>query len=157
MATKAEKAEAPDITPTEASAKKSVTSNGVLSTTGTPLKGKVIIGRKTKLSAKEQGQLARGEIDEAGDPTGKPIQLGKGKRGVTVAEPEETLYQGKFTLHARAAATGEPVSVVCEQVEPCTEDGLFYHFLQYHPSAIRSTFKIDADNRTDPTLRTHLE
>ena len=53
--------------------------------------------------------------------------------------------------------TGEKVSIVMEINEPTTEDGLFYNFQCYHPSAKRDTFKIDLENKIDPTLRTHLE
>src|SRR3954464_8648010 len=97
MATKAkDSTEAPEIKPVAASATKSVTSTGVLSSGGTMITGKVVHGRKTKLTAKEQGQLARGEIDEAGDPTGKEAKKDKFAVGfgTRVSEPEETLYQG---------------------------------------------------------------
>ncbi len=136
-----------------------VTAKTVLTDSGTEITGKVITGRKTNLSAKEQGQLARGEIDEAGDPTGKVMKPKKNSAlgGVRTSAPTETLYRGKISAEAIAAATGEKVSVVFEQVEPTTEDGLFYHFQQYHPSAKRDSFKIDPTNRIDPTLRTHLE
>ena len=126
---------------------------------GVGIQGKVVTGKKTKLSAKEQGQLARGEIDESGEPTGKEVKpkknaiVGQGR----ISKPTETLYQGKISAEAIAAATGEKVSAVFEQAEPTTEDGLFYHFQQYHPSAKRDSFKIDTDNKIDPTLRTHLE
>lgn len=126
---------------------------------GVGIQGKVVSGKNTKLSAKEQGQLARGEIDEAGEPTGKEAApkknaiVGAGR----VSKPEETLYVGKFSAEAIASATGEKVSVVAVQAEPTTEEGLFYHFQQYHPSAKRETFKFDMENKIDPTLRTHLE
>lgn len=136
-----------------------VTAKTILNDGGTQIEGKIVTGRKSRLSAKEQGQLARGEIDEAGDPTGKPIQAKRSvlKNNVLVSKPTETLYKGMLTLSGIAAATGEPVSVRCEQAEPTTEDGLFYHAQQYHPSIKRDGFKIDPTNRDDPTLRTHLE
>src|SRR6476620_1918610 len=76
---------------------------------GTVVDAKVVTGKKTKLTAKEQGQLARGEIDEAGEPTGKEI---KPKDAVRTIKTGETLYQGKLSAEATAAATGEKVSAV---------------------------------------------
>jgi len=137
-------------------AKKTETEATTLSSGGVAIEGKVLVGKKTKLSAKEQGQLARGEIDESGEPTGKAKPLEEILNG-KVSKPTETLYKGKISAEAIAAATGEKVSVVMEINEPTTEDGLFYNFTCYHPSAKRDTFKIDLENKIDPTLRTHLE
>jgi hypothetical protein len=125
-----------------------VTANGIV------IEGKVVTGVKNKLNQKEQGQLARGEIDEAGESTGKEV---KGESEIRTIKTGETLYQGDLTAEATAAATGERVSIKWHQAHPTTEDGCFWAFQQYHPSAIRETFKIDASNTTDPTLRTSLE
>jgi hypothetical protein len=121
---------------------------------GTVVQSKVVTGKKTRLTARQQGQLARGEIDENLEPTGKAA---KDKNAVRTIKTGETLYQGRLTAEAVAAATGEKVSVTWEQAMPTTEDGCFYSFQQYHPSAIRDTFKLDPDNELDPTLRTSLE
>jgi hypothetical protein len=127
----------------------------VLTSGGVAIASKVVTGEETKLSAKEQGQLARGEIDEKGKPTGKKPHRKPGD--VKTVKVKYPLYQGKLTCTADAAATGEEVSVVMVVAEPTTEDGVFYHFQQYHPSAIRDTFKIDPTNTDDPTKRTYLE
>lgn len=129
------------------------TEKGVLTDGGIFVDAKVVTGKKHKLTAKEQGQLARGEIDESGEPTGKEVK----RPDVPTIKTSETLYQGKLSAEATAAATGEKVSAVFVQEMPTTEDGVFYHFLQYHPSAKRDSFKIDATNTIDPTLRTSLE
>lgn len=120
---------------------------------GTVVEGNVVTGKKTKLSAKEQGQLARGEIDEAGESTGKEIK----KDDVRTLKTEETLYVGHLTASAVASATGQKVSVVWDQAMPTTKKGCFWSFQQYHPSADFDTFEIDTENKTDPTLRTSLE
>lgn len=122
---------------------------------GAVIQSKVVTGEDTKLSAHEQGQRARGEVDDKGKPTGKEPERPPG--GVKVVKVDRTLYQGKISAEAIAGATGEEVSAVFVQEEPTTEDGLFYHFQQYHPSAIRDTFKIDPTNTLDPTKRTYLE
>lgn len=128
-------------------------SKGVLTDGGIFVNAKVVTGKNHKLTAKEQGQLARGEIDESGEATGKEVK----KDAVKTLKTSETLYQGKLSAEAIAAATGEKVSVVWEQAMPTTEDGCFYSFQQYHPSAMRDTFKLDVTNTIDPTLRTSLE
>lgn len=139
----------------KAKAAESKASETTLIANGTVVESEVKTGKNTKLSAREQGQLARGEIDEAGEATGKEPQP---KRPADhVIKSSETLYQGKISAEAIAAATGEKVSIVFVQEMPTTEEGLFYHFQQYHPSAIRDTFKIDLENKIDPTLRTSLE
>lgn len=159
---------------------------------GAVIESKVIKGKDHKLTAQQQGQKARGELDEnlevipGKEPAGEKLNLtagsaaanaaltdkekardkqieernkyleesGEGRKTVKVSEP---LYHGKISAEAIAAATGEKVSVVWEQAQPTTEDGLFHSFLAYHPSAKRDTFKIDTDNEIDPTLRTYLE
>lgn len=134
-------------------AKSDTTEKGVLTDGGIFIDAKVVTGKNHRLSAKEQGQLARGEIDENLESTGKKVK----KDDVKTIRTSETLYQGKLTAEAIAGATGEKVSVVWEQAMPTTESGCFHSFLQYHPSAIRDTFKIDPTNTEDPTLRTSLE
>lgn len=139
--------------------------NGFVNSGGTVIEGEVKKGKDNKLSAKEQGQLARGETDENGDLVeGKQESitetLAKGdypSRTRTQAPVDQTLYHGKITMSGIAAATGQKVSVAPTVVEPTTMDGLFYHFQQYHPSAIRDSFEIDLENKEDPTLRTYLE
>lgn len=153
QAAKAEKQEAHAAK--KAAKAESKSSGQTINSGGTVIESKVIKGEKTKLTSHEQGQLARGEIDEKGDATGKEPERKPGD--TKVVSVKETLYQGTISAEATAAATGEPVSVRFEQMEPTTEDGLFYHFQQYHPSAIRSSFEIDTDNKIDPTKRTHLE
>jgi len=135
-------------------AKTSTTTNS-----GVVLEGDVITGADNKLSQKEQGQLARGEVDENLEPTSKgeskPLPGSPGD--VKTVKVAGKLYQGWITAEATAAATGEQVSVKWNQAEPTTEDGLFHSFLAYHPSAIRDTFKVDPENKIDPTKRTYLE
>jgi hypothetical protein len=128
-------------------------SKGVLTEGGIFVDAKVITGKNHRLSAKEQGQIARGELDENLEPTGKEVK----RPDVKTIKTSQTLYQGKLSAEAIAGATGEKVSVVWEQAMPTTEDGCFHSFQQYHPSAIRDTFKIDPSNTIDPTLRTSLE
>jgi len=70
---------------------------------GVVYEGNVVTGRKTKLTAKEQGQLARGEIDEAGEPTGKKIE----PKGEKVVEAGETLYVGQLSAEATSTKTGQ--------------------------------------------------
>lgn len=120
---------------------------------GIVVEGDITVGKETRLTAKEQGQLARGEIDENLEPTGKEVK----SDDVRTLKSRLPLFRGKLTVSATAAATGEPVSVVFDQVMPTTEEGIFYHLQQYHPSAIRDTMKIDPENKADPTLRTSLE
>lgn len=138
----------------KAAAKEADNSGNTITHGGRVIESKVVTGKNTQLTAHQQGQLARGEIDENLQPTGKAARKPGDTRTV---KSDMTLYQGKITMHAVAGATGEKVSVVAVQAEPTTEHGLFHHFLQYHPSAIRDTFEVDPDNETDPTLRTSLE
>lgn len=153
MATKDEKADA------KPESKPAKSKDETLTHAGVAIQGKVITGKKNRLTQKEQGQLARGEIDsdlnpiDKGDKPTDLANLGAPK----TSKPEMTLYQGDLTLHAIAGATGQPVSIKMTQAEPTTEDGVFHSMQAYHPSAIRDTFKIDAENKTDPTLRTYLE
>jgi hypothetical protein len=121
---------------------------------GIAIEGEVITGEDTKLSVKEQGQLARGEIDEKGVKTEvEPV----GKGGVKTIKTDLPLYQGTLTAKAVSAETGEEVSFRWEQAMPTTEEGCFYSFQAAHPRAIRETFVLDVTNTTDPTLRTALE
>lgn len=128
---------------------------------GVVVQSEVITGEENKLSPKEQGQRARGEIDDKGKKTAKAEKaegdLSKIGPGTKTVQADETLYQGQITASATAGATGEKVSMRWEQAYPTTVDGLFHSFQGYHPSAIRDTFEIDPSNTDDPTLRTHLE
>lgn len=163
---------------------------------GVAVAGNVTVGEDNKLSAKEQGQKARGELDENGNPTttnkvaeaekaasasasAKAVESGLTEKEKAVdaaleerikvlkaageypsgrvVEVDEPLYRGKISAEAVASATGQKVSVVWDQAEATTEDGLFHSFVAYHPSAKRDTFKIDPQNKIDPTLRTYLE
>lgn len=139
----------------KAAAKSTVTDNGTI------IQDKVIVGEKNKLSPKEQGQQARGEINEKGEKTAKAEKaegdLSKIGPGPKTVKTGEKLYQGQITATATAGATGEKVSMRWDQSYPTTEDGLFHSFLAYHPSAVRDTFVVDPSNTDDPTLRTHLE
>ena len=115
---------------------------------------KVITGKKHKLSTHEQGQLARGEIDESGEATDKPTKPKKER----VKSTGETLYQGMLTGHSVSDLTGEEISFRWDQKEPATKEGCFYTFQNMHGAgANRDKFELDPDNKTDPTLRTHLE
>jgi hypothetical protein len=127
-------------------------------TSGVQLQGKVIFGKKTGLTPKQQGQKARGELDENLQPKDEGTPPADERDPVKVIKPSMTLYHGEISAEAIAGATGEPVSIRWVQEEPTTEDGLFHSFLAYHPSAIRNTFKVDATNSViDPTKRTYLE
>src|SRR3954471_17424127 len=84
---------------------------GTVTASGVAVDAKVIKGRKTKLSAKEQGQLARGEIDEAGEPTGKEVK----KDDVKTIRSSETLYHGTLSAEAISSKTGEKVSYRWDQ------------------------------------------
>jgi len=125
------------------------------------VQGKVVVGRKPKLSPEEQGQLARGEIDAAGEVTAKGEKAAEEAAATAgdlrTVKPTETVYQGWMTGKAIAASTGEPVSNRWYQAEPAPKDGCFHSFRQYYPSAKRETFELDLENKTDPTLRTYLE
>jgi hypothetical protein len=128
--------------------------NQTVLSNGTVVQSKVVTGKKTRLTARQQGQLARGEIDENLEPTGKAA---KDKNAVRTIKTSETLYQGPITASAIASATGEKVSFKWDQAMPTTHKGLFHSFLAAHPSADYDTFEIDSENVTDPTLRTSLE
>lgn len=121
---------------------------------GTVVESKVVTGKRHRLTAREQGQLARGEIDENLEPTDKAA---KDRNAVRVIKTSETLYQGPITASATASATGEKVSFKWDQAMPTTHKGLFNSFLAAHPSADYDTFEVDTDNKIDPTLRTSLE
>jgi hypothetical protein len=126
-------------------------------TSGVQLQGKVIFGKKTGLTPKQQGQKARGELDENLQPKDEGTPPAEERDPVKVIKPSMTLYHGEISAEAIAGATGEPVSIRWVQEEPTTEDGLFHSFLAYHPSAIRDSFKVDVTNSIDPTKRTYLE
>jgi hypothetical protein len=128
---------------------------GTVLSNGVAVEAKVIKGRKTKLSAKEQGQLARGEIDEAGEPTGKEVE----KDDVKTIRSNETLYQGTLSAEAVSAKTGEKVSYRWDQAMPATEEGCYRAMESAHGpgSLIRDTFVLDHRNEIDPTLRTAME
>jgi hypothetical protein len=130
-------------------------SKGVLTDGGIFVDAKVVTGRKTKLSAKEQGQLARGEIDESGEPTGKEIK----RDDVKTIRSSETLYRGTLSAEAISAKTGEEISYRWDQAMPATEEGCYRAFESAHGvgSVKRDTFKLDPDNKIDPTKRTSLE
>jgi hypothetical protein len=126
-----------------------------ISAGGVVYEGNVVTGRKTKLTAKEQGQLARGEIDEAGEPTGKKIE----PKGEKVVEAGETLYVGQLSAEATSTKTGQKVSYTWVQGEPVTEEGCYRVMESAHGvgSLKRETFKLDPENEIDPTLRTPME
>ena len=122
---------------------------------GVVFEGNVVKGEENKLTAKEQGQLARGEIDESGEKTGKEIE----KPDAKTVKSKHTLYVGKLSASAESAKTGEPISYVWEQMMPVTEEGAYRVFEAAHGvgSVLRDTFKLDPSNEIDPTLRTALE
>jgi len=154
---------------------------------GVRLTGNVVHGVDNKLSSAEQGMKARGELDENNNPIAPEVREGTSTKGADAANAartekekatdikleeiakereqagvgpikvDETLYVGPLTATAIAAATGQEVSVKWEQAQPTTEDGCFWSFVAYHPSAKRETFKIDVENKEDPTKRTYLE
>ena len=121
---------------------------------GVVVEGNVVTG-ESDLTAKEQGQLARGEIDEAGKATGKEVE----KDDAKTMRPTQTLYQGRLSAEAISAKTGEEVSWTWEQNMPTTEEGCYRQMEAAHGvgSLIRDTFKLDAQNVIDPTKRTALE
>ena len=158
-------------------------------TGGQRITGKIVHGKRTGLSAIEQGMKARGELDENNQPIAAEEKESTSTESAKVANDartdkekaadkklellfeerekaagdnsphkvEETLYVGPISAEAIAAATGQKVSYKWVQAQPTTEDGLFHSFVAAHPSAKRDTFKIDPENKIDPTLRTYLE
>lgn len=168
-----------------------------VTTGGAVIQGDVTVGKENNLTAREQGQVARGEVDENGKPKAdnkvaeaekkanakasaaavesgltdkekavdaalverrKVLEAAGETAGVKIVKTDAKLYVGKLTVSGTAGATGEPISIVYEQAEPTTEDGVFWAFRAYHPSALRDkTFKIDPENKDDPTLRTYKE
>lgn len=122
---------------------------------GTVVQSKVVTGKKTRLTAREQGQLARGEIDENLEPTGKAA---KDKNAVRTIKTDETLYQGDLSAEGINIVTGEKVSYKWHQPMPTTEDGCYRVMnYAYGENIRRDSFVLDTKNEIDPTLRTSLE
>ncbi len=122
---------------------------------GLAVDGNVVVGEDNGLTMKEQGQLARGEIDESGKSTGKETV----KRGENTIKTGETLYQGDLTAECVSNKTGEKVLWKWHQAMPTTEEGCYRVMESAHGvgSLYRDKFKLDPTNSADPTLRTSLE
>ncbi len=70
----------------------------------------------------------------------------------------EKQYIGKLTLHSVHGETHEKISFNTEIFNyPRGEDYLWYVMKNAHPHAIREEFTIDAENKTDPLLRSRFE
>jgi hypothetical protein len=106
--------------------------------------GKIIRGKDHGKSPAQQSKEARGGGD-GGLKTDR--KAGKGK----------TFYVGPLTCHSTHAETGEPISVKMDIGDPMLEEGAWRAFQAHHPMAVREDFEIDAENTTDPNLRSHKE
>jgi hypothetical protein len=69
----------------------------------------------------------------------------------------EKLYKGRLTLHSVHGETHEKLSFAIEEFAPRGEDYLFYRMKVAHPHALREHFEIDAENKSDPNLRSRFE
>jgi len=70
----------------------------------------------------------------------------------------EKLYKGKLTLQSVHEETHERIAFPIVIEGPARGEGyLFYCMKQAHPHAMREHFEIDAENVTDPLLRTRYE
>jgi hypothetical protein len=79
------------------------------------------------------------------------VEKGEGFQG-------EKQYIGKLTLHSVHGETHEKLSFNCEIYNyPRGEEYLWYVMKNAHPHAIREEFTIDAENKTDPLLRSRFE
>ena len=112
---------------------------------------------KGAVAAAEEANAARSEKEKATDAKVEVLNEAKAETANGPVKVEEQQYVGPITATAIAAATGQEVSYFWEQAQPTTVDGLFWSFIQAHPSARRDTFKVDPTNTDDPTKRTYLE
>jgi hypothetical protein len=69
----------------------------------------------------------------------------------------EKLYKGRLTLHSVHGETHEKLSFPVNEDAPRGEDYLWYVMKNAHPHAVREYFEIDAENKTDPNLRSRWE
>jgi hypothetical protein len=69
----------------------------------------------------------------------------------------EKLYKGRLTLHSVHGETHEKLSFPCHEDVARGEDYLFYVMKNAHPHAMREHFEIDAENTSDPNLRSRYE
>jgi hypothetical protein len=69
----------------------------------------------------------------------------------------EKLYQGRLTLQSVHGETHEKISFPVVEDVARGEDYLWYVMKNAHPHAIREHFEIDAENTSDPNLRTRYE
>ena len=130
---------------------------------------------KKKLEGKADGRDKEAEkILEEAFPERKAINLRVDARrdhakalGFDVNRPErvfkvEKVDQGKqfvgmVTCESVHGETHERISARIELPTPRGEEYVWYAFKQHHPHAMREEFKIDADNKIDPNLRTRYE
>jgi hypothetical protein len=101
--------------------------------------------RKARQKGKEK------EEEGAPPPSAASLAASDFKIGKLSGAPT---FSGIVTCTSRSWETDEEISAQIDIPNPVTEDGVFYRFLQYHPSARRDGFKIDTENVTDPKLRT---
>jgi hypothetical protein len=69
----------------------------------------------------------------------------------------DKLYKGRLTLHSVHGETHESLSFPCTEEIARGEDYLWYVMKNAHPHAVREHFEIDAENKTDPNLRSRYE
>ncbi len=67
------------------------------------------------------------------------------------------LYKGRLTLHSVHGETHEKLSFPCHEYAARGEDYLWYVMKGAHPHAMREHFEIDAENTSDPNLRSRYE
>lgn len=69
----------------------------------------------------------------------------------------EKLYKGRLTLHSVHGETHEKLSFPIHEDVARGEEYLWYVMKNSHPHAMREYFEIDAENKTDPNLRSRYE
>jgi len=69
----------------------------------------------------------------------------------------DKLYKGRLTLHSVHGETHEKLSFPCHEDVARGEDYLWYVMKNAHPHAVREHFEIDAENKSDPNLRSRYE
>jgi hypothetical protein len=69
----------------------------------------------------------------------------------------DKLYKGRLTLHSVHGETHEKLSFPVNEDAPRGEDYLWYVMKNAHPHAVREHFEIDAENKSDPNLRSRFE
>jgi len=74
-----------------------------------------------------------------------------------IADKQGKLYKGRLTLHSVHGETYEKLSFPVNEDVARGEDYLFYVMKNAHPHAMREHFEIDAENESDPNLRSRYE